>query len=72
MLFEAYLTDQLKFFSVANTGANLDVLLQLYMIMVSQEWKAVKLDAPAELLECMTHYVVTREPCEHLVLILVI
>lgn len=36
MLFEAYLTDQLKFLSVANTGANLDVLLQLFIIMVSQ------------------------------------
>lgn len=28
MLFEAYLTDHLKFLSVANTGAILDVLLQ--------------------------------------------
>lgn len=36
MLFEAYLTDQLKVLSVASTGANLDVLLQLYVITVSQ------------------------------------
>lgn len=36
MIFEAYLTDQLKFLSVPNTGANLDVLLQLCIIAVSQ------------------------------------